>query len=431
MSHRGRRTSPRAALAAVAALTAGLAAPVGATAQPLRHVPCSALAASPTFAADHVLFCAGATRDASGVDLYRSGDAGHTWTGPFPVERGQPHNDFADGIYVSPRYSADHTVYVSTYDSSGYVSTDSGATFAALGGTDLVSPANATPFIDGTAGAALRPDLIVASALRPAGCCNMIYDPALPPRPTPADPQVVSSHFIVPPDYPSTHQAVMLSQQLAAGTAPLDAVYGHARAYQCNGNFVCTTSVFDFPPAPGDDDTSIDWAGPTYYPSSPDNYVLVASGRKADSFAHPHLQVYRTTDYGHTWAPWPSVTKLVAPLGLGEEVFINASPDAPHRLFLHLTGPPPNPPGIPDQQLYRSDNNGATWHRIGYAWGPEQVTRVHSTLPWNTVPVAYGATVVEPGGRLYLVAEHDTGKHVDYSGLYCSRDYGAHWSTSC
>lgn len=430
MSHGRGRMRRHAALAAVAALTASLTVPAGASGQPLHHVPCETVAASPAFAVDHVLFCAAATLDASGVDLYRSADAGHSWAGPFPVERGKPHNDFADAIFISPGYHSDHTLYVHTYDGGGYVSTDSGATYSPINATSLISNIDATPFLDGEPGVlAHRPELIVAAAQ--PNCCDMIYDPTLPARPTPPDPQVRSWFYIIPPDYAATHQAVMLSQQLARGTAPLDSVYGHARAYGCTVNFVCTTVLHDFAPfRAGDVATGLEWNAPTYYPSSPDNYVVVSSGRGVFDPNIP-VRVYRSSDYGRTWSLWTSATNLLAPLGWGEEIFINASPDAPHRLFLHLTGPPPNPPGIPDEQLYRSDDNGATWHRIGYAWGPEQRARTRSTLPWNTVRFAYGSTIVEPGGRLYLVAEHKTGKHVDYSGLYCSHDYGAHWSTSC
>jgi N-acetylmuramoyl-L-alanine amidase CwlA len=30
---------------------------------------------------------------------------------------------------------------------------------------------------------------------------------------------------------------------------------------------------------------------------------------------------------------------------------------------------------------------------------------------------------------MYLVGEHDTGKHTDYVGLYCSHNYGRTWHT--
>jgi hypothetical protein len=363
------------------------------------------------------------------VDLYRSGDAGHSWVGPFPVERGKPQNDFANGIYLSPAYGNDHTLYVSTFDSVGYVSTDSGAHFTPLSGTESISRVNTTPFLNGEPGViSPRADLIVAET-QPT-CCDMIFDPLLPSRPTAPDPQVRSWSYIVPATYPSTHEAVMLSQQLAIGPSPLDSVYGHARAYGCTGDFVCTSLLYDFPPfRSGDTGTGIEWDAPTYAPSSPDNYAVITSGRGVFE-ANPPTRVYRSADYGHTWTVWSSVTKLLSAFGGGEEIFVNASPDAPHRLFLHLTGGA-NPASIPDEQLYRSDDNGVTWRRIGVAWGPQQKARSRSNLPWNATPVAYGTTIVEPGGRLYLVGEHDTGKHVDHVGLYCSRDYGTHWSASC
>ena len=159
--------------------------------------------------------------------------------------------------------------------------------------------------------------------------------------------------------------------------------------------------------------------------------MLIGGSGKTGDYDHIHVQLYRSTDYGHTWAHWTSVDRLLPKYGNSyTEVFINASPDAPHRLFLHLLGGS-DYRTVPDELLYRSDDNGTTWHRIGYAWGPGQHAHSRSTLPWNTVNYGAQPTLVEPGGKLYLVAEHDTGKHVDYAGMYCSRDYGAHWTTAC
>jgi hypothetical protein len=374
------------------------------------------------------------------VDLFRSDDGGGTWAGPFPIERGKPAGDFGDGIYLSPNFANDQTLYVNTFDGPGYLSTDRGATFTTLDGTaaaaarptshPVLSPIITTAFLDGVpGGGAGRPDLIVGGA--PPGCCDTIFDPVLPPRSTPPSGQVVSELYIVPPDFPSTRQAVVLSQQQGVGPPQVEAYEGHARAYGCVGEFVCDKVLYDFAPfRAGDDTTWIDWDGPTSYPSSADNYVVISSGKVGVFDPNPPTRAFRSSDFGRTWAVWTSVSKLLSAFGGGEEIFVNASPDAPHRLFLHLTGGA-NPASIPDEQLYRSDDNGATWHRIGFAWGPKQKARSRSTLPWNATPIAYGTTVVEPGGRLYLVGEHDTGKRTDYTGLYCSHDYGVHWSTTC
>lgn len=432
-----RRNRTAASLAILAVSATGLAAPASANTA-LRHVPCIDIAASPSFATDHVIFCATATRDQTGVDLYRSTDAGHTWHGPVAVERGQPANDFPFGLYLSPAYRTDHTLYIGTVEAHGYVSTDGGATFtplaAALGSgptsPGLLAPGYTTPFLDGSPTAGVtRPELIVSSS-QPGGCCDTIYDPVLAPRPSTPSPLIASRAYIVPPDFPSTHQAVVLSGQMGLGPPPVEAMEGHARAFGCTGEFACDSLLYDFAPLRGDNSTGVDWSGPTY-PSSPDNYVVILSGVTGD-FDHLRPRVYRSTDYGHTWTLWTSVDRLLPDYWNSySEVYINASPDAPHRLFLHLLGGSDDQPSMPDNLLYRSDDNGATWHRIGYAWGPKQKARSRSTLPWNTVNYGYEATIVEPGGRLYLVAEHDTGKHVDYAGLYCSRDYGLHWSTAC
>jgi hypothetical protein len=414
----------RAGLAALAVLSAALAVPAAARPS-LWHVPCQTVAASPSFATDHVLFCASATNGGTGVEFYRSSDAGHTWTGPTVVERGQS-GDGAEAIFPSPAYRTDHTLYLGTFDGGGYVSTDSGTSFGSpLTGASYFLNEIATVFLDGTPGGALaRPDLIVGAGK------TQIYDPSLPPRPVTPSPLAFSHRYIIPPDYPSTHQAVELSAQMGLGPPQVEATEGHARAYGCVGEFACNTLLYDFAPLPGYNATGIGWSGPTYYPSSPDNYAVIGSGTIGTVNLNPPVQVYRSPDYGRTWAVWPSVTRLFAPFAGGEEIYINASPDAPHRLFLHLTGGA-NSPSVPDEQLYRSDDNGANWHRIGCAWGPTERARYRCTLPFNATPIYGGVTLVEPGGRLYLVGEHDTGKHTDFMGLYCSRDYGVHWTTAC
>lgn len=416
-----RRRATRASVAVLAVLGSGLVPPATAATN-LRHVPCGSVAASPSFAVDHVLFCASSTRDGTGVDFYRSTDAGHTWTGPTSVERGQ-RGDAPEAIFPSPAYATDRTLYLGTSGGGGYVSTDGGATFASLSGGASFLNQVATVFIDGAPGGAItRPDLIVA------GAGGGIYDPQLPPRPLPPSAVVDAAHYIVPPDYPNTNQAVVLSQQTGLGPPQVEAMEGHARAYGCTVGFNCGTLLYDFPPPSGYDTTFVGWSGPTYYPSSPDTYAVIESSKSRAFDPNPPEQVYRSPDYGHTWALWPSVTKLFAPFGGGEQIYINASPDAPHRLFLHLTGGA-NTPAVPDEQFYRSDDNGATWHRIGCAWGPTEKARFRCNLPFNATPFYGRPTLVEPGGRLYLVGEHNTGKHVDYVGLYCSRDYGTHWSS--
>jgi hypothetical protein len=431
-----------AALAAGAALLAGLAAavPAHAAATPRRHVPCTDVAVSPAFASDHTVFCGAPNADASGVDLYRSTDAGHTWKGPYPVERlAGYHQDDVLGIYVSPAYRTDRTLYVGAASQAAWVSTNGGLTFHRPGPSALVglnTPGlyrlETTIFLNGTPGGTTPPraGLLVTQAGPPAGCCDTVVDPFLPPRTYDPGPQVISRKYIVAPDYPSTHQSVVLGGQMSIGPQPVPSLLeGHARAYGCVDQLGCTTLLYDFPPLPGDNAEGVGWADATY-PAGPDNYAVVVSGVWGEPDSGKP-RIFRSADYGHTWTLWTSATKLLPTrTNSYSEFFINASPDTPHRLFLHVIGGSDRPTD-PDYQLYRSDNNGASWHRIGYAWGPEQKALTRSTLPWNYSAEAYRPTVVASGGRLYLIAEHDTGKHTDYLGLYCSRDYGAHWSTSC
>ena len=458
---RMRAVSMRAAATGgvVAMVAVGFAAPTTASSAALRRAPCEQVTASPSFAAARTWFCAAASADNAGYDLYRSTDAGHTWAGPFPIERDQSSTDGASvtGVFASPAYDHDHTLYVGAFPGPGYVSTDGGVTFKplraptaveegydALIGYPWVVQGNTTPFLDSLPDGSTRAELLAGGV---EGSGGAIFDPALPRRVPPDVPGTGGAdYYLMPPDYATTHDAVALTR--VGLWSPWE--QGLARAYSCVGGLVCETMAYEFAPTvSGADTTNIASAGSTY-PSSRESYAVVVNGRTATRRWEGPAAAYRSTDYGHTWDEWPSVTKLLAPFGVDDEVFINASPDAPHRLFLHLTGPE-YPRGTPAEQLYRSDNDGETWHRIGYAWAPSDSTTVvlrhvgrklvlrvvtrHSTLPWNTWSADRGPTIVEPGGRLYLVGERDADYRSAYRreflGLFCSSDYGVTWHTTC
>jgi hypothetical protein len=404
-----------------------------AAAAPLRNPPCHTIAVLPTFATDRIMFCGSgplpSAKHAGPNAIYRSDDAGRTWTGPFTL----PTNgdlDHIQGIQPSPNYRRDQTVFVGTY-TGGYVTTDGGKTFTQLSSIGNFDNFEGTVFIDGLPGeVATRPALVASGGFFP--CCNTVYDPLTTPvtRPvtTPPDWSVVR-HYFVPPDFVTSRQAVAIgrsntdrSQTTTHGTV----FSGHSKAYACDGDFVCSRVLYDFAPRGGDTDTLVKWAGTTY-PGSPDAHVLTYSTQE-----RPLLRYFRSRDHGRTWAPWTSVERLLDGLPWDTKVYVSASPNNPKRLLLHLSGWGFTSDAKPQEQLFRSDDDGRTWKRIGYAWGPEQKSRGKSTLPWTRSIGAYEPMIVGPGGRVYHVAVKDTGKRpVDYAGLYCSRDFAKTWTRGC
>jgi hypothetical protein len=408
------RVLVRAALAA--ALVAASTSAVSARAAS-RWV-CEAFAAAPSFAHDRTVFCAGGSGEAGGwrgpVSLYRSADGGRTWSAPMRIaDTGVV--DGARAVYPSPEYPTDRTLFVDL-DSGGYVTTDDGRTFTRVGSDFAFNPDEATVYVEARPdGAMRRPALVSAGGTSPWGAA--VYDTAVLPatRPTVSGPLIGPAKYLVPPDFATSRRAVLLGR-----VSDKD-----AGAFACDADFVCVQQLYDFGHV-GAKGSRITFAAPTF-PGSRDVYAQVDD----DTDGKP-IRIFRSRDQGRTWAAWPSVTRLLAGFPFGSEAAIAASPDNPKRLWARVEGLDFTTERTPEQQLFRSDDDGATWTRLGYAWGPAQ--RYHptkSTLPWNRSAAAYNPPTVEPGGRLYVLAQHDTGRKTDFLGLYCSRDYGRHWSRDC
>jgi hypothetical protein len=397
---------------ALALLAAGTVGPARAAAP---SVVCETVALSPNFAKDKTMFCAysalAANRLSDPVLLYRSTNAGRTWSSPVTVSS-EP-GDFVGNLYVSPTYPVDHTLFVETY-SGGYVSTDSGKTFSRIGNGLQFSPFFATVFTDEAPAGPVRPQLITVDA---------VFDPLLTPyrglsRPllNPAT-GAMAMHYLVPPDFASAGNAVLIAE--GGMDADDDA---QLRALACNRQFVCTDPIYTFPMPSNGKDPYLDYTG-AIYPGAKDNYVVTKTD---DDF--PVWQVLRTPDNGQTWQSWTSVEKLLRGAHYYTEAFVFGSPDAPNRLFLRISTLDEGArDGVPQEQLFRSDDKGATWHRIGFAWGSTQKARSRSTLPWNSLRLAYQAPIVAPGGRLYLIGGQRSGKKDKYLGTFCSPDLGRTW----
>lgn len=406
------------------------AVPVSATATAARRVPCQTVAVSPAFATDRTMFCASGASESAGfrgpVNLYKSTDAGRTWSAPMRVAS-SGGGDMAEAIFVSPAYPTDHTIFVGTHG-AGYVSTDDGRTFVQLSNIGNFNRYFASVYLDGLPGPAVtRPALVAAGGIWP--CCDMVYDPLTTPVTRPVVPPpdyTLVDHYLVPPDFASSRQAVALGRpNLTPASPDYGTLTGHSKAYACDAHFVCNRVLYDLAPAPGETDSYVDFAGTTF-DGGRDTYVVTSGDPDR---ARASQRMFRSRDSGRTWAPWDSVNALLRGLPWGTFAYAAASPERPTRLFLRISGWAWDTESAPQEQVFRSDDDGRTWRRTGFAWGPEQRPRTRSTLPWNLTH-AYEPLVVR-GDRVFVVGEHASGKRTDATGLYCSANGGASWSRSC
>jgi hypothetical protein len=406
----------KAALAAAVALLAMPGAATATTAVP----PCFAAEFSPAFAHDHTAFCL-TNSDATGLRLYRSQDAGRHWDGGRLVA-GRLVN--LPDLVLSPAFPADPTVFVVSGGDGMWVSRDGGRTFATAPRGPYFGALRAAPYVE----AVPTPHAAFAEgslALVGTG----VFDAVLGARTVVGAP-TATTHFIVPPDYATTRQAVAIGNDVTPGVSGTPLTGDRMRAFRCEGDFTCATPIFDFGDveqvhvqriAPGDDVV-------VTMPLHPAGGVTPLM---------PVLHAWRSRDYGRTWVRWAGIESLLhrsANPGL-QDIFLTRSADAPHRLFAQTNHYGVTGKTRPANQLWRSDDDGRTWTRVGYSFGPDQPHAGQGTLPWNDPGQSIAQTrawiSAQPGGLLYalgarVVAGRTTGQH-----LWCSRDLGRTWAVAC
>lgn len=149
-------------------------------------------------------------------------------------------------------------------------------------------------------------------------------------------------------------------------------------------------------------------------PKNPDTVIVAALGHVFG--ASPDRGIYRSTDGGRTWQH---------PLAIDDRtgtVDIAADPATPGTLYAaawecrqypwqsYFT-----PATGSGSAIYKSTDNGATWHRLGGEGWPK--------APLGRISLTVAQT--KAGSRIYATADggHDKGA----GGLYVSDDGGAHW----
>jgi hypothetical protein len=372
---------------------------------------CDTFDVSPAFAHDHSLACAARGRQSSVLSV--SQDAGRSWRSIAVTYVGAIGNPDVYRVAFSPAYAADHTLYLHT--SAGLFSaTDLSGTFLPA---DLLATNNAqpfstlTPYLDTTAGTA-------AFAYADQHQAARISPPAGHQAVPGATPDLTNA-FLMPPAVAVGDEVLALGIHVDGSARP--ALYGCTWALSCSLRYT-------FPPS-----TALGaWLSPAY---RADKTVIVETVSAAG------LTFYRSVDQGRTFAPWSAVNRALASTNhallahggsLNQPAALVWDPSNARRLYLRLTAYSGRG-GPPFDQVFRSDDRGATWHRVAY--GVASGLPGRGTVPWNgtfTVqsPIANANLMrVAPDGRLFALGVEVVGG--GYDGIYCSLDHGVHWARTC
>lgn len=406
---------PWAALAGLLPLAVAGVATAGAA------PPCEAVAFSPSFGSDRVMFCGWSANDRTQARLAVSADAGRHWgTAATVATRNEPIS--VVDIVVSPLFATTPTVVVAT-TGGVFASDDGGRSFRVV--IDDFDFYRLTPYVDTAPAGGDAVRRLAVAMVGPAVLGAHVYDALTGDRSVVGAP-MFNSLFLVPDDYPSSRVATAIGVDIGASVEGEPVHAGGVYAYSCAADFACPTSTFYFgrgiPPNAGT------------VPAGRFSYLHVS-----DPAPGGNKTVWRTDDAGRNWRRWRSVESALRAVPVTSPNFtITASADAPRRLFLLAVAAQATSRAAPAPayQLFRSDDDGASWRRIAHAWGRDQRARSRSTLPWNgdgaSHAAHFGYVSAQPGGRLYAVGavETATGK-VIRQGLYCSRDLGRTWTSTC
>lgn len=388
---------------------------------------CREIAVSPAFAKDHSALCSQLiTAGTMALSLYRTRDGGRSWskvaakglafdaTTPFQV---QPQ--------FSPRFATDHRVVVTT-NTGMYATTDLGDSFALVdartqsGGLDNPVLYAGAP---GTLAPAFgsHPTFSVVAGLQPArvGLGTSIHQPVLG---VPGG----TVEFIVPTSAAPSAPVLAMSSEHPDQTssAVVRVLWG------CTDDLTCTERRYAFAP---DVIPTRFWRLPlTGHRSS----LAVVAGHKSET------QAFLSDDNGMTFRRWSSLEKLIAPVAThGGVEGVNLAYDTalPGRVYARIIGATRvkwDKTAPPREQVFRSDNGGATWRRVGYQLDIRQAGR-RGNLPWNTTAFGYTEDVASfaltPDGRLLVPAAITgaSGMVPGSASVYCSLDGGATWRSLC
>jgi hypothetical protein len=318
-------------------------------------------------------------------------------------------------VTMSPVFAVDKALFATT-GSGTFVSKDLGATFAPVDAlTKAAVNDNPVAFVGRLTPLPVSDDgprvlLAYAGTQLPA-----LIDPATGSRrPVIGVPGRGALRFIVPasPSAPAGAIAVVNDPDADGGD--------HAALYRCDAALTCAEPLFAFP------------AGNRFGRDSrlamlPDGSLL-ASLDAADGAP----MIWRSTDAGKTFETWHSVARLLPSSGAGvvpSTVAFAASARWPRRLYLRIETPMPatgwKAGSPPASQVFRSDDAGSTWRRVGYVRAPSQAGP-RGNLPWRLGPGNGRQIQLAPDGRLLADGSADR-----LDTTWCSLDGGVRWTAGC
>jgi hypothetical protein len=387
------------------------------SAAPAIRPECVATGFSPAFAKDRTVFCA--TVDDNGTYVWKSTDRGRTWERRGRVrEGGEQHH--VSGFVMSPLYERDRRVYLAV--DRLYGSADDGHTFTVTSDRDIARTrvdayVDTWPNTTGIAVPGVEPHVSLLYASYSAFGQAFVIDSIFGER----DSHTLRTSlldFVLPPDFATRRTAVAVTLRPGITAAWQELQQLGVVTYRCDVDFHCTDPIQDL--------------GVMYVDG------VEPIGRPGEEYLYGHtqtgaVQVWRTTDSGYAWARWPSVERLL-PKGT-YSLWMTADPDRPGRLYLHTAADEKfGGPRTPRFSLFRSDDDGKTWHVLGRSYVPGTRGVPRDTLPWHTggdsVAASTSYVSAQPGGYLYVLGgQRRNGR--DVVGLWCSRDAGHTWRTAC
>lgn len=381
---------------------------------------CGRIDFSPDYASDRTAVCAAVQYEvgagAVAVTVSMTRDGGRSWNAR--VAAGIPVTPLTrlNGVLFSGRFAQDKAIYVQTGDGL-YRTQDDGQTFVAvdpLAGTASTSP-NLIRLPTGTAIEVPQLPAPIAMASSDALGSAVLMPPLhLPVAGSPDN----DWRFLVAPPGEGPHARKVFAVAARSGEGGT----GRPVLYSCNEVLACVGELHMFP----------------------DMHVYVGSHLPADfartgvmylwtkHFTTRLVTVWVSRDGGGSFTPWVAGnTLLKQPIERGFpraiDIGLVTDPSRAGRMYLRVAGERGLDP--PQQQLWRSDDNGKRWQLMGYM--RNYTPMVRGTLPWYTEEVfaVRGNISVQPDGKVFVIARATSGS--SYGGVFCSHDGARTWARSC
>ena len=413
-----------AAVGSALALLCALPAPASTSRPPT----CITVAASPNFVHDGTAACARLVVDPTSVlTVDVTTDHGRSWSRAAATGlTWGAASDFVAQPMFSPRFASDHRLFIAT-DVGLFVTTDLGKTFTAAD-TSIQAGSTVTPMLY-VGGAGAFSGLWPGSRLFAVGlgAVDRRLDVA-----SGLDAPVVGSasqypiQILGPTSDAGGAAASIYALTQASSTS------GQSGVWACDDNLTCSTPLATF--------TGLKpwriWSAPL---SGGGSALLVFAQSTSDSSSH----LLRSTDGGKTFksvAQIDTVFRKLHERAGTPQIGLAMNRRYPGLVLMRVEGFPAGARRAGDQpaeQIYRSDDGGATWRRMGYQWGIMQGSPT-GNLPFNVMSFGYptGTAPIEltSDGHVLVPAqleEYTKAGLADLDGVYCSVDFAKTWHRTC